>query len=339
MTRYPKAFAERSKVAIAIIGLVVLAIVFTLTFSAQSLPIIGSGSVQTAQFGEAGGLKSGNEVRVAGVKVGKVTNISLSGKTVLVKFRIKGVEMGDQTTASVKVKTMLGQKYLAIDPQGSGTLHGAIPLARTTTPYDVNAALSDLSTTVENINTGQLEKSFTVLADTFRDTPQSVQTMVKGLTDLSKTVSSRDKQLAQLFKSTRTVTGTLKDRNAEFAKLINDGDSLLTELQHRRDTVKAMLTGTARLGIQLEGLVKDNEAQLKPALAKLDQVSAILQKNQDNLDKVLKQLGPYYRVLASATGNGHWVDSYICGLFDSTNAPQLTNSTERNCQPAKGGGK
>lgn len=339
MARYPKSFAERSKVVIAIVGLLAMVAVFFVTFYAQSLPVIGGGSVHTAQFAEAGGLRSGNEVRVAGVKVGKVTDVSLDGTTVVVKFRIKGVDLGDQTTAAVEVKTMLGQKYLAIDPLGSGTLNGPITLAHTTTPYDVNAAFSDLSTTVQQIDTKQLEKSFDVLSDAFRNTPESVRAMVKGLTDLSRTISSRDTQLAGLLKSTSSVTGTLKSRNAEFAKIINDGDSLLTELQKRRDTVKAMLEGTSRLGTQLQGLVKDNEAQLKPALAKLDQVSTILQRNQDNLDAAMKQLGPYYRVLASATGNGHWIDSYICGLFDDKNAPLLQNDVARNCQPAKGGGK
>lgn len=339
MSKYPTAFAERSKVAIAVVGLVTLAVIFLGTFNAQSLPIIGGGSIHTANFAEAGGLKSGNEVRVAGIKVGKVTDISLHGTVVRVKFRIKGVEMGDQTTAAVKVKTMLGQKFLAIDPAGRNELRGPIPVSHTTTPYDVNAALSDLSTTVGEIDTAKLEQSFNVLSDAFKDTPESVQTMVKGLTDLSRTISSRDTQLADLFESTSKVTKTLKDRNGEFAKLINDGDSLLTELQKRRDAVTAMLKGTARLGVQLRGLVKDNENQLKPALAKLDKVSKILQNNQDNLEAALKQLGPYYRVLASATGNGHWVDSYICGLFDANDAPLLKNDVERNCTPAKGGGK
>lgn len=339
MSKYPTAFAERSKVAIAVVGLVTLAVIFLGTFNAQSLPIIGGGSIHTANFAEAGGLKSGNEVRVAGIKVGKVTDISLHGTVVRVKFRIKGVEMGDQTTAAVKVKTMLGQKFLAIDPAGRNELRGPIPVSHTTTPYDVNAALSDLSTTVGEIDTAKLEQSFNVLSDAFKDTPESVQTMVKGLTDLSRTISSRDTQLADLFESTSKVTKTLKDRNGEFAKLINDGDSLLTELQKRRDAVTAMLKGTARLGVQLRGLVKDNENQLKPALAKLDKVSKILQNNQDNLEAALKQLGPYYRVLASATGNGRWVDSYICGLFDANDAPLLKNDVERNCTPAKGGGK
>lgn len=339
MARFPTAFAERNKVTIAIVGIVVIAAAFFTTLKAESLPVIGAGPVHEAKFAEAGGLRAGNEVRVAGVKVGKVTDVSLDGTVVVVRFRMKGVRLGDQTTAAVKVKTMLGQKFLSLDPQGRGELEGSIPLAHTTTPYDVSAALSDLSTTVDEIDTEQLETSFEVLGQAFKDTPKSVQTMVQGLTDLSRTISSRDTQLADLLDATSTVTKTLKDRNGEFAKIVTDGDSLLTELENRRSAVTSMLQGTARLGTELRGLVKDNEAQLKPALIKLDKVSEILQRNEDNLEAALEQLGPYYRMLASATGNGHWVDSYICGLFDDQNAPVLQNDIERNCAPAAGGGQ
>ncbi len=336
---YPTAFAERNKISIAVVGIVLMSVVFALTFYAESLPVIGGGKTYTAHFAEAGGLKAGNEVRVAGVKVGKVTGISLDGTVVEVKFRAKGASLGDQTTAAVKVKTLLGQKFLAIDPRGRSALDGPIPVAHTTTPYDVNAAFSDLSDTVDQIDTDELEKSFDVLSDAFRDTPKSVQTMVKGLTDLSRTISSRDEQLAELLESTSSVSKTLKGRNAEFAKIFRDGSALLGELEQRRKAVTAMLDGTSRLGTQLRGLVKDNEKQLRPALAKLDKVAAILQDNQDDLDAALKRLGPYYRVLASAMGNGRWIDSYVCGLFDSAGTPVLDNSVERNCSPKQGGGR
>ena len=336
---YPTAFAERNKIVIAVVGLLALALIFMITFNAAALPIIGGGKVYSAQFKEAGGLKEGNEVRVAGVKVGKVTDISLDGTVVTVKFRAKVDRMGDQTSAAVKVKTMLGQKFLAVDPLGSKQLSGPIPIDRTTTPYDVNEAFSDLSDSLETIDTDQLEASFTALSDAFRNTPDSVRTMVTGLTDLSRTISSRDDELTQLLASTNTVSKTLKDRNAEFAKIVTDGSSLLDELEQRRDTVSRMLDGTSRLGIQLRGLVKDNEKALKPALAKLDDVSRILQDNQDNLDAALKRLGPYYRVLTSAMGNGTWIDSYVCGLFGPDKRPLLENDVARNCSPAKGGGR
>src|SRR5699024_1654045 len=128
---------------------------------------IENGQLYTANFAEAGGLKPGDQVRVAGIRVGEVSSISLDGKTVVVKFRAKGVDMHDQTSAAVKIKTMLGQKYLAVDPQGTGELDGPIPKSRTTTPYDVNATLEELSTTFQELNTKQLEKSFDVLSHTF----------------------------------------------------------------------------------------------------------------------------------------------------------------------------
>ncbi|KQP78331.1 ABC transporter substrate-binding protein [Aeromicrobium sp. Leaf289] len=337
--RFPTAFAERNRVVIAVVGLLTMAIGFLLAFNAQALPIIGGGSTYQAQFAEAGGLKPGNEVRVAGVKVGEVTGLELDGDTVVVTFRAKDVRVGPQSRAAIKVKTTLGQKFLAVDPLGAGEIDGPIPLQRTSTPYDVNAAFSDLSDTIGEIDTAQLETSLDVLSDTFEDTPKAVRESVAGLTDLSRVVAKRDDELAALLASTREVSGTLKDRNAEFAKLLQDGSSLLEELASRRETVQALLDGTERLGTQLTGLVRDNEEQLRPALAKLDDVAEILQANQSKLEASLRRLGPYYRTLASATGNGPWVDAYICGLFDASGAPELRNDVARDCAPKKGGGQ
>jgi len=337
MKRYPMAFAERNKVVIAVVGLVLLALAFYVTFRAESLPVIGSGKLQRAYFAEAGGLKTGNEVRVAGVKVGKVTGIKLVGAKVEVDFRVKGVDLGDQTDAAIDVQTLLGQKYLALAPAGTKPLSGAIPVDHTTTPYDVNAALSDLSTDLGQINTPQLEKSLDTLSAAFKDTPPAVRSMVSGLTALSKTISSRDTQLSQLFTKTTSVSKTISSRDDALAKIVDDGNSLMAELAARRNAVKELLAGTAALGTQVEGLIKDDQAALTPALQKLDKVSAILQSNQDNLDAAAKKLGPYYDMLTSAMGSGRWVDAYICGLFDDHDAPVLQNNVVRNCHP--GGAK
>ncbi|GAA1527803.1 MCE family protein [Nocardioides humi] len=333
MTRFRRSFAERNLVTIAVVGILVLGVSFTAALNLSSLPVVGGGAVHQAVFAESGGLGPGDEVRVAGVRVGEVTAVDLRGREVVVSFRAKGVTLGDQTSAAVKVKTMLGQKFLAIDPLGSGRLKGPIPQARTSTPYDVNAAFSDLSTSVGEIDTAQLEQSFRALSDAFRGTPESVQQMVDGLTALSRTISTRDDDLAELLKATTKVSGTLAERNEQIAALINDGSDLLGELQQRREAVHAMVVGTADLGAQVRGLVQDNEKSLAPALAKIDKVSAILERNQADLDKALRQLGPYYRVLASATGNGPWADSYLCGLFDDDGNPVLENDVVRNCHP------
>lgn len=336
---FRRSFAERSRIAVAFIGTAALVAAFLVAFNAESLPVIGGGKIYTANFAESGGLRSGNDVRIAGVKVGKVTEVSLHDTTVVVRFRVRGSKVGEESTAAVKVKTMLGQKYLSVDPIGERPLQRAIPVSRTTTPYDVNAAFADLAGNVGRIDTAQVEESLDVLTTAFKNTPDSVRRTLSGLTALSKTISSRDDKLASLLKNTSTVTETLASRNQEFAKLINDGGAILDELEQRREAVTALLEGTAQLGDSIRGIVADNQAQLRPALAQLDRVTRILNDNQRNLDLALKRLGPYYRILASAMGNGRWVDSYICGLFDDQDAPVLENDVARNCHPAKGGGR
>lgn len=333
MSRFPRAFAERNRVLIAVVGLVFLSSAFYAALNITSLPGIGEGGIRQAVFAEGAGLRPGDEVRVAGVRVGEVTDVVLQGDRVVVSFQAKDVELPSESTASIEVKTMLGQKFLSLDPLGTGTLEGPIPLERTTTPYDVNAAFSDFSETLGEIDTAQLEESFDALSTAFEDTPESVQQMVGGLTDLSRTISSRDTELAGLLEATKGVTGTLADRNSELATLFQDGTELLAELQNRREAVHAMWTGTRDLGVQVRGLVADNDRTLAPALAKLDRVSEILNRNQDNLDDALSKLGPYYRVLGAATGNGQWVDAYLCGLFTKNGDPVLDNDVVRNCYP------
>ncbi|WP_418062204.1 MCE family protein [Pimelobacter simplex] len=331
--RFPTSFAERNRIVIAVIGLVALAATFFVTFNAEGLPVIGGGDKHQAYLAETAGLRAGDEVRVAGVKVGKVTDVDLEGNRVLVTFRVKGVKVGNESTAAVKIKTLLGKKFLAVDPRGTGELDDPIALDHTTTPYDVQAAFSDLSSTIGEIDTKQMETALQTMGEVLADTPESVRGTVQGLTRLSETISSRDDDLAKLFRATDGVTGTLAARNDEIGKLIDDGDLLLDELANRREAIRRMLKATKTLGTELAGVVADNQAQLRPALEKLDTVAAMLQRNQRHLNDAIAVLGPYYRMLSSAMGNGRWVDSYICGLFDAQSAPVLDNDVVRNCRP------
>lgn len=330
-----KSFSERNPVIIAALGLVVIGTVLAATYYSDELPIIGGGTTYSADFSEAAGLKSGNEVRIAGVKVGAVRSVRLEGTHVLIKFKVKHAWIGDQSTAAIKIKTLLGQKYLAIDPQGSGRLdpNTPIPLTRTAAPYDVTEAFEGLSSTVGKIDTTQLAASFRTISDTFKNSPKSVRAMLDGLSRLSQTIATRDDKLKQLVQQTKQVTGTLAGRNDQFAALINDGNLLLDELQQRRDAIVQLLQGTRDLSIQLSGLVTDNQKTLKPTLDQLSRVADILQANQDNLDNALRLAAPYYRLLNNALGNGPWIDIYICGLFDGSGAPVLDAKAKRDCHP------
>ena len=118
-----KPFRERNPVVIGAISISVILLMLLAAFRAQDLPLIGGGDRYTAAFTEAGGLKPEDEVRIAGVRVGKVENVELDGDHVKVTFRVKtDSEFGTETGAAIKVKTILGAMYLALEPAGSGQL-------------------------------------------------------------------------------------------------------------------------------------------------------------------------------------------------------------------------
>jgi phospholipid/cholesterol/gamma-HCH transport system substrate-binding protein len=310
-------FRERNPVPIGAVGLLLIGAVLLLAFNVQKLPFIGRGTTYTAAFTEVGGLKTGDDVLVAGVKVGEVKKIELGKGEVLIEFKVtEPARFGTRTGAQVKMKTVLGQKYLALDPQGPGQLDAdsVIPTSRTIPSYDVIDAFSDLTTTTERIDVPKLSQSLDVLATEFKDSPPQVKASLEGLTRLSRTISSRDQQLAELLAHTKDVSGTLAARNGEVESLIKDGDLLLLELQKRRAAIHTLLTNTAAVADQITGLVRDNRAQLTPALTELHQVLSTLQKHQDDLDAGIKAMAPFTRVFANTLGNGRWFDTYIPNL-------------------------
>lgn len=310
-----RSFRSRNPITIGLASILVILGLLFLAYEADYLPVIGSGDKYQALFSEAAGLDPGNEVRVAGVKVGKVTDLELSGTNVVVTFRAKNVDIGNASSASIQIKTLLGEKYLAIDPAGDKPLSGPIPRERTMAPYDVVAAFNQLSDTVRDLDTGQLATSLRTLSDTFRDTPDEVRASLDGLSRLSVTIASRDRQLSHLLDNTNRATSVLAARNEDINRILADGTKLLDELRAREHAISQLLDGTKRLAQQLRGLIRDNEDQIGPTLDELDRLTDILQRNLDNLTASIQRLGPFATVFANALGNGRWFDNFVDGLI------------------------
>jgi phospholipid/cholesterol/gamma-HCH transport system substrate-binding protein len=324
-----KPFRERNPVVIGAVGLSVIALLVVAAFNVQDLPLIGSGERYSAAFSEAGGLKPGDEVRIAGVKAGKVDAVELDGDHVKVTFRVKGDQhLGTTTGASIRIKTILGAKYLALEPKGPGQLApgSEIPRSRTVSAYDVVAAFSDLTTTSEKIDTDQLATALDTISGTFKDSPAEVKASITGLSRLSRTVASRDQALRQLLDHANGVTSVLADRSGQLVTLIKDADKLLQELNRRRTAIHDLLVNATTLGTQLSGLVNDNRKEIGPALSRLDTVIRMLQRNQTSLDRSIQLLAPYARVFTNTLGNGRWFDTYVQNVVAAPVTPRTGGS-------------
>jgi phospholipid/cholesterol/gamma-HCH transport system substrate-binding protein len=329
-----KPLKDRNQAMVGFVALVLIVLAVLAAFNSDDLPIIGGGTTYTAEFSESAGLKPGNEVRVAGVKVGDVRKVRLARNKVLVDFKLRDVAVGDQSTVSIQIKTLLGDKYLAVTSFGDHPQNpnDVISRARTVAPFDIVPAVSQLSRTVDKIDTNQLAQSFQVISETFAHTPQSMRDALTGLSQLSATLSTRDAELAKLLSNTAALSKTVADRDSQLQKLFADATLLLDELNRRKDAVTALLDGTKKLAAQLEGLVADNQKQLKPAMDELAKVTTILQRNQDNLSQGLHNLAPFARIFNNVVGNGRWFDGYICGLVPPPTKVGIFDINPQGCE-------
>ena len=301
---------------IGAVGILVILALTAASFMLDALPIVGAGKKYTAHFSEAAGLTDGNEVRVAGVKVGVVTGVELDGDKVAVDFRAKDAWLGDDTRASIQIKSVLGQKYLALDPAGTGELDASepIPLERTTAPYDVVTAFSSAAETLEEIDDDRLAESLDTLTEAMQASPDEFRDAVDGVARLSRTLSSRDAELRELLEATRTSSRILADRNDDFRRLITGTGQLLGELNARADSLRLVLASTRGLSVELRRLVADNEAEFGPTLDSLDSALGILTDHEAELRKSIHNLGPFYRLYANMLGSGRWFDSVVSNL-------------------------
>ncbi|HYJ68230.1 MAG TPA: MCE family protein [Nocardioidaceae bacterium] len=307
-------FRERNPVLVGFAGLVAIALMILAAFRADQLPLIGGGDTYYAEFSEAGGLQKDDEVRIAGVKVGKVKDIALDGNVVRVELLIdKGVEFGPDTEADIRVKTLLGDMFVGLEPEGSGQLDpgSTIAIDHTTAPYDVVDAFSDLSETTTRIDTDQLAHAFDTVSGLLEQTPEEIRGTLTGLSQLSRNIAARDAQVNSLLQNLDKVSGVLADRNDELVKLFEDGSVLFSAVAARRESIHNLLVATQELSGQLRGLVADTRADLGPALAQLSDVLAVLKKNEENIDQTIRLMAPFYRVFANTLGSGSWWDSWI----------------------------
>jgi phospholipid/cholesterol/gamma-HCH transport system substrate-binding protein len=307
---------ERNRVAVGIVGTLLLIALVIAAFSYDELPFIKRTSDYAAYFAEAGGIKPGSVVRVSGLEVGKVSDVQLDGDKVLVDFTVrKGIALGDRSEAAIKTETVLGTKMLEVTPRGDGSLAGAIPLDRTISPYDLPTALGDLTVAISGLDTEQLSSSLTTLADTFRDTPPDLKIALEGVARFSDTLNSRDAQLRNLLANANKVTGVLAERSDQIAGLVVNANALLGELLTQRQSIDALMSNLTAVSHQISGVVADNRTQLKPAVDKLNGVLSILDNHKKEVQRTLYLLRRYAMSFGEVLGSGPFFKASLVNLI------------------------
>jgi phospholipid/cholesterol/gamma-HCH transport system substrate-binding protein len=321
--RIMKRFREMNPVVIGIAGVTALAVAAVGAFELPNMPGF-SGPEYRADFTDAAGLQASDHVRIAGVNVGDVRAIAVSGAKVVVTFTVGGgARLGDKTSAAIKTETLLGRKYLQVQSLGSGSLPAGteIPLSRTTTPYDLTAVTGELTNKVAQLNVDQLAQAANTFANTFGNMAPDIGPALEGVSRLSQVISDRNAALSALLEHADSVTGVLNSRVTQLKMLLADGTALLEELIERRNTIAQLLANVSSMAQQMTGLVNDNQQQLAPTLHHLNDVLTVLKQNEGNIATAIQRLGPFALALGEAVGSAPAFSAIIENLVPGSVVP------------------
>ncbi|ODQ95957.1 MCE family protein [Mycolicibacterium holsaticum] len=300
------------------IGVVLIILVIAVGLQPERLYQWATSLRYQALFTEAGGLTVGNDVTVSGIKVGSVSSIGLENGDALVGFTIDGrYALGSDTTAHIRTGTLLGERVLALDSSGSGTLdrREVIPTTRTSAPYSLTDAVSELTANTAGTDTESLNQSLDTLAETLDQIAPQMGPTFDGLSRLSQSLNNRNDSLAELLKTAGDVTGIFSERSQQVNALILNANDLLAVVNERRYAITRLLANTAAVSKELEGVVADNEEQLAPTLEQLNVVTAMLEKNRDNLAKMLPGAAKYYLTQGEIVSNGAYYNALVPNMI------------------------
>jgi phospholipid/cholesterol/gamma-HCH transport system substrate-binding protein len=320
-----------SRAKLGLVGTIAVVVVLVVAMQAGRLPFRDSGRNLSAYFLDAGGLRVGAPVLVSGAKVGQVRSISIEGDRVRVGFAVTNgqVQLGDTTRAAISTLTLLGKAGLELDPAGKGDLRSGaeIPASRTASPYDITGALADLTTRATAIDVGQLSKALSSVSGTLAATPTDLRRALEGVTAVARSVSDNGDTLDTVLSRTRDLSQVLESRNARVATLLTSGADLVAELNARQRAVVDLLAGTTRLSAQLTRLIEENRSELKPALGQLNLVTALLNRNRENLQKTIEGARDYAVEFGDVIASGPFFDTYVQNLTSpGTLAPVLSGA-------------
>jgi phospholipid/cholesterol/gamma-HCH transport system substrate-binding protein len=327
-----KSFRERNPMRIGLASIAALSVLLLLTFYLKKLPFVSNTYALTAEFADAAGLQPDNEVRVAGIKVGRVTGVELAADRVIVSMDINsGVDVPEDSTAEISLKTILGTKFVTIDARTDGAPFedgGKIPLARTQIPFEIyqiaNAAV-DLLTDVDG---GLLNDAFDALADITADPNRNLARTVEGAADVLDTLADKREAIDTVIQKGALVLETLDRSAPEIQAVLRQTNTIMGVLAARRTTVQRLLRNTELLARELGTLLKEKRPELDSILNDLHATLKIVDASLGQVEEAIRVLGPSTEAFARIAWNGRWASICTAALGASVLPPPLPAEIE-----------
>jgi phospholipid/cholesterol/gamma-HCH transport system substrate-binding protein len=319
-------------------AIVIKSLVFTLVTVAATAALAatirnsagGSGEDYTALFSDATSLNKGDDVRVAGVKVGTVQDVAVADDSVAkVSFTVRDdIELAAGTTAQLRFRNVVGQRYVALEQPPSSeagtTLQAGhtFGLDETKPALDLTVLFNGFQPLFRLLDPEDVNTLSAQVISVFQGEGATVETLLSSTASLTSTLAEKDEVIGELVDSLSSVLGTVQQRSGQLDQTIVTLDRLVTGLAQDRKTIGDAADGLGDLGVSVAELLEDGRAPLKDSIAGLGALSGNLAADAATLETFLQTLPTKIDRIGRIGSYGSWLNFYVCSIEGRIPVPE-----------------
>jgi phospholipid/cholesterol/gamma-HCH transport system substrate-binding protein len=281
-----------------------------------------------ARFTDVSGLLVGDDVRIAGVRVGSVDSIDLVDRRFAqVAFSVDAQQhLPASVTAAVLYRNLLGQRYLSL-ARGAGPVGqilppgGLIPIERTTPPLNLTVLFNGFKPVLVGLDPAQLNQLSWEIVQVLQGQGGTVESLLASTASLTRDIADRDRVVGELITNLNAVLDTVNARDEQLSALILQLQRLVSGLAADREPIGQAIVSIDQLAGTTAGLLRDARPPLRDDIAALGALSTNLADSGQVIDRVLQFLPEKLTKLSRAGSYGSWFNFYLCGLQGTVTVP------------------
>jgi phospholipid/cholesterol/gamma-HCH transport system substrate-binding protein len=298
---------------------VTLAMTAVLAQTLGSLDVTG-GTTYLAQFTDVTGLLPGDDVRIAGVPVGRVDAIRLvDNKVAEVRFRVDSqIPLARSVLAKVRYRNLVGQRYIALLEGAGGAAPlqpgDLIPLSQTSPALDLTVLFDGFQPLFSALQPDDVNQLAYEIIRVFQGEAGTVTSLVAHTASLTSTLADRDQAIGRIISNLNAVLATVDEHDAALDETIRQLQAFLSGLAGDRAAVGDAIASIGDLSTAASSLLTSARPNLAADLDLLGQLAGNLNANSATIANTLDHLGPRLDAISSTMAKGTWANFYACEL-------------------------
>ena len=282
---------------------------------------LGDTAAYHAIFSDVSGLNKGDDVRVAGVRIGQVDGIALvDNKNAEVTFELAADrKLPAATTASVKYRNLVGQRYISLgtdvgDPNAVLRPGTTIPLSRTQPALNLTALFNGFKPLFQALSPSDVNQLSYEIIQVLQGEGGTVSDLLAHTASITSAIAGRDQVIGQVIDNLTAVLGTINGRGTELSDLIATAQQLVSGLAADRQPIADAITALDGLTTATSGLLAQARPSLQQDIGNLGQVSTLLNHADPSLDTFLQKLPGDLQAFTRTASYGGWFNYYLCRM-------------------------